>query len=239
MTTGAPIRVMTWNIHGGIGSDGRCDPERTLARIARHRPDILALQEIDGRVRFRRRPRAFETFAAGLGDHVVEARLVTRGDRDGDYGHLLWSRWPFRSAVVHRLPGGLEPRGVIDAVSLAPGGPLRILSTHFGLSPAVRRRQARFLAELASASPPVPTIVVGDFNDWRMAGSVQTLLGALFPRQVAPRTWPARCPLARMDRVYASSGIELAGTAADPGARQASDHLPVIVDIRCGTVWNA
>ena len=45
--SGAAIRVMTWNIHGGMGPDGRHDLERMLALVRRADPDILALQEVD------------------------------------------------------------------------------------------------------------------------------------------------------------------------------------------------
>ena len=233
MTPDASIRVMTWNIHGAVGSDGRCDPARVLALLARYEPDILALQEIDGRVRFRRRPRAFETFAAALGGHVAEARMVRRGDPDHDYGHLLWSRWPLAGERVRRLPGGrIEARGVIDAVSLTPAGPLRVLSTHLGLVPADRRRQAAFIAGLlGDEGGAVPAIALGDFNDWRMRGAVQTLLGPRLPVQLAPRTWPARRPVIRMDRLYASPEIVILSALPGTDAWRASDHLPVIADI--------
>lgn len=233
MSAAASIRVMTWNIHGAVGADRRCDPQRALALIARHRPDILALQEVDGRVRFRREARAFETFAAALGEHGVEARMIRKGDADHDYGHLLWSRWPFVGADVRRLPGGrVEPRGVIDAVSLTPLGPLRILAAHLGLMPADRRRQAAFIAGLTGEGAASPTIALGDFNDWRRRGAVQALLLPRLPVEVAPRTWPSRRPLVRMDRLYGSPDIEIVRAVTDRDARDASDHLPVIADIR-------
>jgi endonuclease/exonuclease/phosphatase family metal-dependent hydrolase len=37
------IRLMTWNIHGGVGPDRRFDLDRIAAVIRRHAPDILAL----------------------------------------------------------------------------------------------------------------------------------------------------------------------------------------------------
>ncbi len=47
MTSTAAVRVMTWNIHGGMGPDGRHDLERILSLIRRADPDVLALQEIE------------------------------------------------------------------------------------------------------------------------------------------------------------------------------------------------
>jgi len=46
---GQTVRVMTWNIHGAVGRNPRFDLERVVALVQRHRPDIVALQEIDSR----------------------------------------------------------------------------------------------------------------------------------------------------------------------------------------------
>jgi endonuclease/exonuclease/phosphatase family metal-dependent hydrolase len=45
------VRVLTWNIHKGLGLDGRRDLERIVARISRHEPDVIAVQEVDARQR--------------------------------------------------------------------------------------------------------------------------------------------------------------------------------------------
>jgi endonuclease/exonuclease/phosphatase family metal-dependent hydrolase len=38
---------MTWNIHGGLGTDRRFDLARVVETILRHHPDAVALQEVD------------------------------------------------------------------------------------------------------------------------------------------------------------------------------------------------
>ena len=43
------VRVMTWNIHGGIGVDGELALERIIEVIKRNEPDVVALQEVDSR----------------------------------------------------------------------------------------------------------------------------------------------------------------------------------------------
>ncbi|KAB0680212.1 endonuclease/exonuclease/phosphatase family protein [Aureimonas leprariae] len=225
----AAIRVVTWNIHGGVGADRRCDLDRVATVIASLAPDILALQEVDGRAWAGRRPGAFERLAALLGGHVAEARLTGRGE--GAYGHLLWSRWPLGEVAVRRLPGGrIEPRAVIDAVAETPLGRLRVLATHFGLAPGDRKRQSAFLAALP-AERELPTVALGDFNDWRRNGSVARFLGAALPNVASLPTWPARRPFVPMDRIYASAGIPLAPVSIDltleARARRSSDHLPL------------
>jgi endonuclease/exonuclease/phosphatase family metal-dependent hydrolase len=39
------LRVLSWNVHGCVGGDGRFDPERVARVIERHRPDVALLQE--------------------------------------------------------------------------------------------------------------------------------------------------------------------------------------------------
>jgi endonuclease/exonuclease/phosphatase family metal-dependent hydrolase len=221
------IRVVSWNIHGSVGRDRRCDPDRILRHIHALQPDILALQEVDGRSHLGRRAGAFEFFADSLGDHLVEARLVRRPGRD--YGHLLWSRWPIAGSSVRLLPfGRIEQRAAIDAVVTTPDSPLRLLSTHFGLSPIARRSQALALAALAEASS-MPTVALGDFNEWRASGWVHRTLANVLPVNIRPLTWPSRRPFVPMDRLYASDHISIRRSATE--ASDASDHLPLVVDI--------
>ena len=47
VTSASTVRVMTWNIHGGMGPDGAMTCERIVALVRRADPDVLALQEVD------------------------------------------------------------------------------------------------------------------------------------------------------------------------------------------------
>ncbi|KQT54492.1 hypothetical protein ASG43_02550 [Aureimonas sp. Leaf454] len=224
------VRVTSWNVHGCVGADRSCDPERVLAAIGRAGSDIVALQEIDGRAQFGRKEHAFERFAEGLGPNIVEARTILRPRRD--YGHLLWSRWPIERSAVRRLSGGrFEARMAIDAVIRTPIGSLRVLSAHLGLIGRDRRRQAAELAEWAGETQG-PTLVLGDLNEWRASGPVDAVLGASLPVRLIPRTWPASRPLARMDRFYASRDISVESVDRDEASRFWSDHLAVTADLR-------
>ena len=42
---------MSWNIHAGICPAGRYDLGRVIALVRRHAPDLVALQEVEGRNR--------------------------------------------------------------------------------------------------------------------------------------------------------------------------------------------
>ncbi len=51
MTPGLTLRVMTWNIHGGVCAAGRYDLGRAIEVVRRHAPDLVAIQEVEGRDR--------------------------------------------------------------------------------------------------------------------------------------------------------------------------------------------
>ena len=112
MSTGT-IRLMSWNIHRGIGPDRRFNLDRIAAVIRRHSPDILALQEIDTRGRDPTCLVPLRELVTPEG-HFAEAR--TKIAHDGHYGHALFSRWPLSDIVVHDLTmWRREPRSAIEA----------------------------------------------------------------------------------------------------------------------------
>lgn len=225
------IRIASWNIHGAVGRDGRCRPERIATVIEAMDADIVALQEVDGRTQFGRKAQAFETMARLLGGHIVEARLHGRPGRE--HGNLLWSRWPIPHYAVHLLPGGLEQRGLVDAMVETPSGRLRVLATHYGLMPQTRVRQARAsICAAGEEDPDVPVVLVGDLNEWLPSGPVHRCLTKAFPVSIRPATFPARRPFVPLDRLYASRGVTATVVPAPAEAALASDHRPLISDLR-------
>jgi endonuclease/exonuclease/phosphatase family metal-dependent hydrolase len=230
---GRTVRVMTWNIHGGIGPDGLHDLERMLAVIQRADPDILALQEVDSR-RLKGGEHPVALLKRVLGHHGIAAAAITTAD--GDYGQLLLSRWPLEDAVVHDISvPRREPRRAIAATIHAPAGRLFIVAAHLGLSFVERRRQCAQMAELADQSE-LTTVVLGDFNDWMWPGSVQNVLARRLPGRTNHRTFPARMPVLRLDRIYCRPAEALVSSMVDPAGADISDHLPLIAEIDASRV---
>lgn len=222
------LRIATWNLHGFVGEGRRPDPHRSFRVIDSLAADILALQEVDGRTHLRRLPQAFERVRDALGGYLVEARLF--GPSGREYGHVLWSRHPIETSAIHPLPGpGMEPRGAIEALIATPLGPLRIVAAHFGLDPRCRPRQAAAVVGLRTAG--VPTVVLGDFNEWRRKGPVHRRLASALPVHTPVPTWPVGRPFACLDRIYASSDVTLRTIRARSDAAAASDHLPLVAEI--------
>jgi endonuclease/exonuclease/phosphatase family metal-dependent hydrolase len=220
---------MTWNIHGALGRNPRFDLHRVVELIRRWNPDIVALQEVDSRRAFAGGENPFEFLQHAVGSYGIGAKSITT--QDGDYGQMLITRWPIARQEIHDISfPEYEPRRAIRADVMTPGGPLNVVATHLGLSVRERRQQARILLELAGEAE-VPTVMVGDFNDWFWPGSVRSVLKRVLPDDTNCRTFPSVFPLLRLDRIFCRPRGALLRRFVDPEALAISDHLPVIADI--------
>ena len=235
-------RVLTWNIHGAIGADRRHNLERVIALVRRHGPDIVALQEVDSRGRDPLNL-PLSAFKAVLGSHAAEARTIVA--EDGHYGHVLISRWPIERVQLHDISVGWhEPRCAIEVTIATACGHFRVIATHLGLGLGERRRQVARLLGLArppaysGAASPVPAsdgappeglVMLGDFNDWH--GYIRRALMGDLPAWSALKTFPARRPFLKLDRIFCRPAGALIQCWTDPEARRASDHLPVVADL--------
>jgi endonuclease/exonuclease/phosphatase family metal-dependent hydrolase len=219
---------MTWNIHGGMGPDGQHDLDRVLALVRLADPDILALQEVDSR-KNQGDEHPLALLKRVLGHHGVAAAAIVTPD--GDYGQILLSRWPMTDTKVHDISvPGREPRRAITAIVHAPAGSLFVLATHLGLKFRERRRQCAQLSDLTDRDD-MTTVAMGDFNDWMWPGSVQNALASKLPGRTQHRTFPARFPLLKLDRIFCRPARALVASQAYPAGRDISDHLPVVAEI--------
>ncbi|MGF7159013.1 endonuclease/exonuclease/phosphatase family metal-dependent hydrolase [Rhodoligotrophos appendicifer] len=217
---------MTWNIHGAVGFDRRYDLDRIIELIQRHDPDIVALQEVDGRRRGRNNvPHVL--LQEALGNHAAEARTITAPD--GHYGHVLISRWPMQDIECHDISvGKREPRCALSVRVQTPGKPIHVVAVHLGLRTSERRSQAQRLAEIVGTGTET-TVALGDFNDFR--GIVRRTLSPLLPTFTKTRTFPSIYPIMPLDRIYVRPESAMSKYFTDTSAWYASDHLPLIADI--------
>lgn len=172
------VRVMTWNIRTGIGSDphdrGRRAPvdlERIARVIAAVRPDVVALQEVDrhrDRTNFVDQP---SVLAGLVGMNSAFAPILV--DEAGEYGLAVLTSHPIVHAEHNRFPivSGWGPRGVLDVVVQVAGRAVPVLDTHLqvgfagkdGKAALQREDSARALAIRLQQSPE-PVVLMGDFN---------------------------------------------------------------------------
>lgn len=229
-----PLKVATYNIRKCIGTDRRRDPERVLSVLREIDADIVALQEADRR--FGQRATAIPHHMFLEKSDYVPVDFGCRAHGIGWHGNALLVRRGIevRDARPLVIPT-LEPRGAVVAELKVGGQLLRILGAHLDLSGLWRRRQIRaILAYLDSVTPHLPTVIMGDFNQWSDRGALSEFAFHHHRLVKTPPSFHSRRPVARLDRIIVSHDIQVvaADTHVSPLSRMASDHLPLWAELR-------
>lgn len=223
------LRLLTWNVHSAVGTDGARSIERIAEVIAALAPDVACLQELDVA-----RPRSgFVDQPSALALRLGMQPLFGAAMRDGEasYGNAILSRLPLLQPKVTPLPGMRfsEPRTAVAATVHTAFGAVRVVTCHLSLWLPDRRRQAPVLAQ--AVDPEIPTIMAGDFNELPGWGTLAHLAACGLRRADSSATFPAHRPLLALDHVLADRRLELELEAPE-ASLVASDHLPVVVRIR-------
>lgn len=218
------LRVLTYNIHHGQGTDGKFDYARLAKIITDLNPDVVALQEVD---RQTQRASGLDQ-AARLGEltglrHAFGNAMYFSG---GKYGEAILSRFPMDDIKAYRLPfrSGQEPRCAL-AARIRPDNGLPefiFVGTHLcHQSQKTRTEQAQRINRLFSADGGLPVILAGDLNARPGSDPMKVLLAEQWTDATAPRS--------RIDYVLHRSKdpwhvVEV--NIVDD--RVASDHRPVL-----------
>jgi endonuclease/exonuclease/phosphatase family metal-dependent hydrolase len=236
------FRVVTWNIHKGIGGvDRRYRLDRVVELLTSLAPDVALLQEVSEdmpRSHFHDQPSAL---AEALGmPHLAfgpEHRF-----RMGGYGNAILSRWPLTDVSrVDLTIGSRKKRGALTARAHVHTAnhtrSLVLVNMHLGLAGSERGAQLeRFLAShpFAHLQRRTPIVLAGDLND---------VWGSLGPRYLVPagfgrvgsliNTFPAALPMRPLDGVFVRGDLQArhATVPRSKLAKQASDHLPLVADL--------
>lgn len=224
------LRVLSYNIHKCVGLDRRRDPHRVAGVIRDIGPDIAVLQEADKRLGSR--PAALPAQVVATECALVPAAVATTHVSLGWHGNAILLARGWRMAALARVPlPGLEPRGALIA-DLDGKGRLRVVATHLGLRRRDRQRQMTVIMAHLAAMPACPTVLLGDLNEWSVAAGFAPL-DPYFTLHNPGRSFPARRPVAALDRIATGPGLSLVacGTCRGGAAGRASDHLPIWGDL--------
>lgn len=228
----AEFTCATWNIHGGVGRDGVERLDRIAATLRLIAADVVALQEVDCRSVHAGGGDKLQWLARECGYQAVAG--PARHEADGYFGNAVLTRLPVRSVRhVDISVAGREPRALMDTVLQVGGRSLHLMVTHFGLRMRERQRQAAALVDLAAAHRDSPVVVAGDFNEWRPRALAITQLDTALGCSHAVRSFPARFPVFKLDRIWARAPASISSVAAvrSGPAAVASDHLPVVAKV--------
>lgn len=236
------LRVLSYNMHTGIGSDTVLDLRRTADTIRAAAADVVALQEVDvhwaARSEFRDQA---DDLGRMLGMRVFFAPIydldpLTPGAPRRQYGVAILSRLPMPYTVNHEItrlstqdpnPVPAPAPGFAEAVVIAKGVAVHVYSTHldYRADPTVRAMQ---VADMLRIMSPGPTLLLGDFNAQPAAPELSPLWDKVTAAPVGP-TYPADVPAQRIDYVTVSAGIQVPWATVPETL--ASDHRPVLAEV--------
>lgn len=240
-----PVRMLTvlsFNIHHGVGPDGRLDLDRLAEEIRRSRADVVGLQEVDrhfgARSDWADQP---GELAARLGMHLayganLDLEPPAPGSPRRQYGTAVLSRHPITSWHNTLLPKARpadEQRGLLAVVLNVRGVAVRVLNTHLQHDNADSRLlQAKVIADAASAAAE-PIVLTGDLNATPEAPEITTLTSLLTDSHAAAGhgdgfTYPVEAPTKRIDYVLTDRAFPVWSRVL---ATASSDHRPVLARV--------
>lgn len=233
------MRLLTWNIQWGRGCDERVDLER-IAHVIRETADcdVICLQEVATSFLTLPGSRGEDQVALlsaafpGYSAHYVAATDVpapAAGVR-AQFGNLILSRLPVLQVWRHLLPWPADPavpsmqRACLEAVVHAPGGLLRVLTTHLEYYSVLQRTaqmealralqaeavvHARHPRQGESGSPfapmprPATAVLCGDFNCEPEAAELARLQAPAAPNEPDWPAWRDAWPIANPGQAHA------------------------------------
>jgi endonuclease/exonuclease/phosphatase (EEP) superfamily protein YafD len=199
--------------------------QRVIDFIARERPDVVVLVEIN---------REWEKALAGV-DKEYAHRYTARGKKGK--GITVLSRWPLLAAGM--LPGYSDVQAALAATLEIHGHKVQLLGVHTtwpmgGRRSGLRNQQLQFLGEYARAQSGA-LVIVGDLNVSPFSPHFQGFLAAGDLRSASQGhgwqpTWPTFMPAAGIQIDHAVTSAAISVTRFRRGASVGSDHLPIVIE---------
>ena len=243
------FKVLTVNIHKGFTFFNRKFILPELREAVRSvGADVVFLQEVTGS--HIKHPGKFDNFPEAphyefLADTIWPQFAYGQNAvyTNGHHGNAVLSKFPivrFENRDVSI--SGPERRGLLHCELKIPGRAVNVhaICVHLGLIENHRVQQMNMLCDLVRNEIPAhaPVVVAGDFNDWRLRAHSVLENGAdlhevfVQAHGRAARTFPARLPVLRLDRIYVRNAIGHAPVVlpSHPWSHL-SDHAPLAAEI--------
>ena len=223
------MAIASYNLHSCVGLDRRRSPARIAEVLRELACDVYALQEVDNRPGDHEESMQLEYLSRATGMAAIPGLRIVR--RTGEYGNAILTRLPITSVRRHDLSySRREPRGALDVQLDIAGQPLRVIATHLGLRRSERSFQwRRLMVAIAEGSLDMPTVVLGDMNEWYR--NARTMLEAhqAFGEPPTPAGFPSFAPFLALTRLWVRPRAALESITVHRSALtgKASDHLPL------------
>ena len=234
------LRVMTYNIHVGVGMDKKLDLQRIADVINNEHPDLVGLQEVDRGVK-----RTEEK------DEIAELAKLTRMDfafahnldyQGGQYGVAILSRSLIqkREHQMYENRREAERRGMLRVEVEVDGKTINFVTTHLDYQDKDGRlfETEQLLKFLEGVSAPL--IVAGDFNEEPSGDAYGLMTGTFEDAWIRSRakgdglSYPADKPSKRIDYIFTRKSDSVRAKKTWVVNTLASDHVPVVAELEIG-----
>ena len=228
-------RIVTYNIHSGVGRDKMHDYKRIGQFLANSGADVVLLQEMDTRPPERDTAQDVKDICAGNTFKLIPSPAIR--ESDGWYGNAILTRFDvLEHDTIDVSQTGRQPRNVQIVELKTEKTPLTVVNTHKGLKKLERRSQFSLLHEHLSRrlkEKQTPLFLAGDFNEWQFFSKAFKALNDLLLQQKIGATVPSNFPVFSLDRVWVTEDIKVKSCRKlkNEKTKVLSDHLPVLVDI--------
>lgn len=253
---GTPVRmrVLEWNLHHGVGTDGRYDLERIADWMVRMQPDIIMLNEVEKYTGWGNEDQP-ERYRAMLQAKTGRAWYMHFSQEYGQWtsagkGHVILSVYPF-DAVGHTTTtysDGLKGAGAVSQATITVNGrTINLFVAHLDpYDQAMRLTQAREVIRYAEGFAE-DRILAGDMNAWPDQTSIAEL-GKTYADSwvvagakgqatgIADVAAAGQTKKGRIDYIYVSKGasnltvLDMAVIdTRDALGYMPSDHRPIVV----------
>jgi endonuclease/exonuclease/phosphatase family metal-dependent hydrolase len=175
----AGLRVLQWNVHHGVGSDGHYSLDRIATWIARMNPHVVMLNEVEKNTGWGNedQPARYEALLeAKTGRNWYRMFTQEFGDSSANgKGHLILSVYPIDavSRITITPSDGLRGAGAAGEASITVNGRnISLVISH--LDPESRSMRLTQATEVIrwAASYAENRIITGDMNAWPDQSSV-------------------------------------------------------------------
>ncbi len=232
-TESSTIRVINYNLHDAVNTDGRVDPEALARIIEESGADVVGLQEISRGWLIWGGMDMLEWLAQRL-----DMQYIWGPTADAQWGNAILTRLPIVEYTNSPLPPEevLLLRGYLYAEIEVNGQILTVIDTHFSEKAGqddIRAQQASVLVDIAAGRPA--TIIMGDLNSLPDSLALDVMLGAGFvdisrESGVANTfTYPSFAADHQIDYIFISPDLSFSEFAIP--LTTASDHLPLSATI--------
>ena len=227
------LKIMSYNIHSGVGRDKIFSYKRIGQFLASLKPDIVCLQEMDLRNPDLNTSEQIEALKAGYFEHFVFNPAVI--EKEGDYGNAILSKFKPESVDdVDVSYSDNQPRNIQHIEFNKNGYQFIVLNTHLGLELNERAQQFTQIIELINLSKfqSSPLFLLGDFNEWLPTTKHLVKMNMkLNPISLKP-TFPNSFPIFKLDRIWYSGQAEIisARVIKTKESKHYSDHYPILLE---------